>query len=101
MRIGSADILSPQERLTAMSQLILREAVDKVASSVPHEPDSVMLAGKPADALAAHAADGQFDVLAVGSRGRGASKLVMGSVATRLSSGSATPVLIVGDTGET
>lgn len=45
----------------------------------------MVLAGKPADALARHAADGHFDVLAVGWRGRGASKLVMGSVATQLS----------------
>jgi len=81
------------------ARLALAEAVGHVAGSLPVRSDSVVLAGRPADALASHAADGNFDVLAVGRRGRGASKLVMGSVATQLSRAAATPVLIVSDHG--
>ena len=75
----------------------LAQAANDVAASVPHDADTVMLAGTPAEALVAHAADARYDVLAVGCRGRGASKLVMGSVATRLSRGAPVPVLIVTD----
>jgi nucleotide-binding universal stress UspA family protein len=81
------------------ARLALAEAVDHVAGSLPARADTVVLAGRAADALANHAADGEFDVLAVGRRGRGASKLVMGSVATQLSRGTPTPVLIVSDHG--
>ena len=82
------------------ARLTLAEAADDAAESSPRAPDTVVLAGKPADALASHAVDGNFDVLAIGCRGRGASKLVMGSVATQLSRGTPTPVLIVSDQGE-
>jgi len=70
-----------------------------VAGLLPQEREvgRVVLTGKPAEALVAHAADGKFDVVAVGSRGRGASKVVMGSFATRLSQGAQVPVLIVSD----
>lgn len=79
------------------ARLALAQTADNVADAVPEKPDAVMLAGKPAEALTAHAAAGGFDVLAVGRRGRGASKLVMGSVATHLARGAPIPVLIVSD----
>ena len=66
-----------------------------------YETTTVLLAGRRAQALGAHAADGRFDVLAVGSRGRGASKLVMGSVASTLSRQAPVPVLIVTNNPDT
>lgn len=78
-----------------------RASVDRAASaltaSLPVAPEAVVLTGKPAHALADRAADGRFDVLTVGSRGRGAAKPLLGSVASRLARGGVTPVLIVSD----
>jgi nucleotide-binding universal stress UspA family protein len=84
----------PAHRAT---RLELAKAAEALAESITHDVDTAVLAGTPAEALVAQAADGQYDVLAIGRRGRGASKLVMGSVATRLSRDAPTPVLIVGD----
>jgi nucleotide-binding universal stress UspA family protein len=81
------------------ASLELSRAADAVSESVPNDVDTAMLAGKPADALVAHATAGQYDVIAVGSRGRGATKLMMGSVATRLSRGAPVPVLVVSNGG--
>jgi nucleotide-binding universal stress UspA family protein len=78
----------------------LERAAVAIGPMLPRAPETVVLAGKPADALTTSAADGNFDVVAVGSRGRGASKLLMGSVATSLSRRAPTPVLIVSDEGE-
>lgn len=74
----------------------LDRALVTVRDASQRQPETVVLTGKPADALVKQASDGQFDVLAVGSRGRGASRLLAGSVATRLARGALTPVLIVG-----
>ena len=78
----------------------LERVAELVSGSLPRLVETMVLTGKPAVALSEQAADGQFDVLAVGSRGRGASKLLMGSVATGLSGGASTPVLIVSDQGD-
>jgi nucleotide-binding universal stress UspA family protein len=79
-----------------------RSAEEELARAAAHlgqrlgsDVDVVVLAGRPAEVLAAHATDSCFDVLAIGSRGRGASRLVRGSVATRLSRGASLPVLVV------
>ena len=77
------------------ARLVLAQAVEAVAESVGHEVDAVVLAGKPADVLAAHATDGGYDLIAVGRRGRGVTKLFLGSVATRLARGAPTSVLVV------
>ena len=57
--------------------------------------DSLLLAGPPAATLAGYAADEGFTLLAVGSRGRGASKVALGSVATELAAGAPVPVMVV------
>lgn len=44
-------------------------------------PETELLAGRPAEALGCFAAAGRYDLLAVGSRGRGLSRLLLGSVA--------------------
>jgi nucleotide-binding universal stress UspA family protein len=62
-------------------------------------PNTIVLHGRPASALADHATANDFDLLAIGSRGRGLSRAVLGSVATALVSSSPIPV-IVGTPGE-
>jgi nucleotide-binding universal stress UspA family protein len=69
------------------------EAAARSVSSISAE--TVLLQGQPADALSRHVASEGHNVLAIGSRGRGASKALLGSVATRLARHSPTPVLIV------
>jgi nucleotide-binding universal stress UspA family protein len=60
------------------------------------DPDTVLLAGRPAEALVDAAIEGGYHVLAVGSRGRGAAKALLGSVARQLAGNMRLPVLIVG-----
>lgn len=57
-------------------------------------PDSILVSGAPADALGRLAEEGGYDLLAIGARGRGASKALLGSVATRLARGTGVPVFI-------
>jgi nucleotide-binding universal stress UspA family protein len=56
--------------------------------------ERVILVGTPADALAIAAREGGFDLLVVGSRGRGASRALLGSVASQLARGIGMPVLL-------
>jgi nucleotide-binding universal stress UspA family protein len=58
---------------------------------------TVLLQGRPADALTVYADREGYDMMAIGSRGRGASKALLGSVASRLAQQSPTPVLIVSE----
>ena len=57
------------------------------------DPDTILLAGEPADALLDYALDQDIDLLAVGSHGRGLSKAVLGNVrrAPRAATGRAGP----------
>jgi nucleotide-binding universal stress UspA family protein len=72
-----------------------RAALAEVSARLPHlHPRSVLLSGAPADALTRLAVEEGYDLLAVGSRGRGASTMLLGSVATRLARGHGVPVLI-------
>jgi nucleotide-binding universal stress UspA family protein len=72
------------------------ETLERVASSVEAQrPSAVILTGRPADALMRYAADEGYEVIAIGRRGRGANKAVMGSTASRLTTGADVPVLVV------
>ena len=69
---------------------------ERAASSVKaQQPSTVVLTGRPADALTRYAADEGYEVISIGRRGRGASKAVMGSTASRLANGADVPVLVV------
>ncbi len=60
------------------------------------EVDSVVLLGSPAECLAEAATAGDVDLVAVGSRGRGAvARVLLGSVSDRLVYISPKPVLVV------
>ena len=58
------------------------------------ETGRVVLSGAPAEVLERYAADEGYDFVVVGPRGHGASKLVLGSVASRLSRGGVVPVIV-------
>lgn len=66
----------------------------RAALLAPLEPDTVLLVGEPASALAEEAQRGGYDVLVVGRRGRGLSKALLGSTASRLVREAPVPVLI-------
>jgi nucleotide-binding universal stress UspA family protein len=72
------------------------ETLERATRSVePLRPSAIILTGRPADALMRYAAAEGFEVISVGRRGRGASKAVMGSTASRLTRGAEVPVLVV------
>lgn len=73
--------------------------LERLAAAVAEEPETEILAGPPAEALTERARDGGYHLLAIGSRGRGASKAVLGSVASLLARGCGIPVLVVGGDG--
>lgn len=73
-----------------------RARLEAAARSVsPLSAETVLLQGQPADALSRHVERQGHDVIAIGSRGRGASKAFLGSVASHLARHSPTPVLVV------
>jgi nucleotide-binding universal stress UspA family protein len=83
---------SPQARSDEQRAVELLEAA---ASSIEaHVPGRVLLAGQPAEALIRHATEDGYGLLAIGRRGRGASKAFLGSTAARVANGPV-PVLIV------
>ncbi|MBL8383027.1 MAG: universal stress protein [Burkholderiales bacterium] len=56
----------------------------------------VMRVGDPGDEIAEHATKGKFDIVIMGSHGRGLFKnLVLGSVATKVLAGCKVPVLLI------
>ncbi len=78
-------------RSDGAAESVLREA----ASKLPYrDPTTVVLTGKPADALLSYASSQAYDLLVVGSRGRGMSKLLLGSVAQQMARSAGIPVLI-------
>jgi nucleotide-binding universal stress UspA family protein len=59
-------------------------------------PDLILLPGQPAEALPRLAAGGGYDLLVVGSRSTGLSKILLGSTATTLAAQAKVPVLLAG-----
>jgi nucleotide-binding universal stress UspA family protein len=86
--VGSRTPLDIEEKAVKNLELL--------ASSVEaRQPSAVILTGRPADALMRCAVDQRYDVIAIGRRGRGARKAVMGSTASRLANATDVPVLVV------
>ncbi len=83
---------------SAPDDVFVREAhklLDRVAASIPGvAPRTVVLVGRPADALLEYAAGEEADLVAVGARGRGLSEAVLGSVAAHLIRRRRTPILV-------
>lgn len=74
----------------------LDRAAGLVDKALGRRPETIVLAGRPAEALLQHATEGGYRFLAIGSRGRGASRLLLGSVASQLAHHTEIPVLIIG-----
>lgn len=82
------DALAPERRM-------LESAAADIGRWLGFDPATVVLSGAPDDALRRYAADEGFDVVAVGSRGRGLSTRLLGSCAAGLAGESSVPTLIM------
>lgn len=73
----------------------LAEAVASLEADFGITAASVILAGAPADALERYAVEEGYEVLVIGCRGKGLSKLVLGSCASTLACKATVPVMLV------
>ncbi|HUP72701.1 MAG TPA: universal stress protein [Acidimicrobiales bacterium] len=73
----------------------LRGAALAAAGRTGIEPETVLLAGHPPDALARFAGDEGFGLVVIGGSGRGLSKALLGSTAQALSRNCPVPVFVV------
>ena len=73
----------------------LDRAVRSLEADFAIKPGSVLLAGAPADALERYAIDEGYEVLVIGCRGKGLSKLLLGSCASTLPGKARVPVLLI------
>jgi nucleotide-binding universal stress UspA family protein len=67
----------------------------RTAKTTSPQPETVVLSGRPAEALRKYAVEEAYDVIVVGRRGHGVNRVVLGSVASELARGDEVPVLIV------
>lgn len=77
-----------------------KERLQALAGRPGHAFDLEVLHGHPSVALSRRAMEGGFDIIAVGTRGAGISKAIVGSAATELARQSKIPVLLVGQGAE-
>jgi nucleotide-binding universal stress UspA family protein len=87
-----AEIPDPEER-HADASAILDEG-RQVARRCGHVAETVVLTGKPIDALAEHTRREEFDLVAVGAKGKGRTRLLLGRVASHLPAHAEVPVLV-------
>lgn len=76
-----------------------RVALERQAAVTPGPPRLEILHGRPSQALLARAVADGYDVLAIGTRGAGASNALLGSTAVDLARSAGIPVLLVGGGG--
>jgi nucleotide-binding universal stress UspA family protein len=75
----------------------LREHHPSVDTEPTVIPELVLRSGQPAATLDRMAAEDGYGLLVVGARGAGLSRVLLGSVATRLAARANVPVLVIGD----
>jgi nucleotide-binding universal stress UspA family protein len=73
----------------------LDTAVSSLEADLGIKAGSVILAGAPADALERYAIDEGYEVLVIGCRGKGLSKLLLGSCASTLACKTKVPVMLI------
>lgn len=84
------DIVAEREHLASKGLRQVTWHTGRVA------PELEVLHGRPAAALRQHAVEGGYELIAVGSRGAGITKAVIGSAASELARDGKVPVLVVG-----
>lgn len=67
----------------------------RTANATALRPETILLSGRPAEALRKYAVEQGYELIAAGRRGHGASRVLLGSVASELARGGEVPVLIV------
>jgi nucleotide-binding universal stress UspA family protein len=72
----------------------IRDRIVRDADIGTAEPELVILHGAPAEAIVEHSTTGGIGLVAVGRRGHGISKAVIGSVAAQLTRDARVPVLV-------
>jgi nucleotide-binding universal stress UspA family protein len=78
------------------AEMALAQAAKVAEGALGRATETVLLTGAPSRALLEHATATGADLLVIGSRGRGASRTLLGSVATQLAASAPVPVLVVG-----
>jgi nucleotide-binding universal stress UspA family protein len=82
------------------ARVIIDHARDAVRDAGGPEPDVEWLGGPPAETIVAAARDGSYDLVVVGTRGRGPVRAaLLGSISTAVAAHAGRPVLVVGDRG--
>lgn len=79
-----------------------RETIERARQAVlgtdGPTPETEWLAGPPADTIISAARDGEYDLIVVGTRGRGRiQSALLGSVSSAVAARAGRPVLVVGD----
>lgn len=77
------------------AKAVLADAAELLRGSHSGPPGTVLLAGRPSDALQRHAHGVGADVMVVGRRGQGLTKHLLGSCASELARRSVMPVIIM------
>jgi nucleotide-binding universal stress UspA family protein len=97
-RIGRLTVATVLPYGSAKEQL--RKATDGLCQLARRHPERVpeleILHGHPSTALGRFAAEGRYQLIAVGTRGAGISKAILGSAASELARDSKVPILVVG-----
>ncbi len=100
-RLGRLTVVTvvPYGSLPAQERLA-RERLAPLADRTPGRvPVLAILHGHPSAALRESASEGGYDLIAVGTRGAGLTKGILGSAASELAADSKVPVLLVGAGG--
>lgn len=72
-----------------------RTAIARAAGATGVQPETILLSGRPAEALRKRAVEEGYELIVIGRRGSGASRVLIGSVASELARGAEVPVLVV------
>lgn len=91
--------LEPPDSWDVEARRELDAAVEELGAWLGFEPAGVLLSGRPASALRAHAETDGFDLVVLGTRGRGLSKRLLGSCASDMTDRTTVPVLLMPSSG--